>query len=87
MGAVGAAADQLDTAGLAIGVREFAALGVADSTRRAYRTGEYHFARFCSQRGLTPLPASEQLLAGFCTALALEGKAYSTIKVAPWIGV
>ena len=53
---------------------------MADSTRRAYRTGENHFARFCCQRRLTPLPASEHLLAGFCAALALEGKAYSRIK-------
>ena len=76
----GALQDQLAVAGLESAVSGYAALGIAASTRRAYRSCETQFARFCRQLGLAPMPASEQLLSLFCASLANEGKAYSTTK-------
>lgn len=55
--------------------------GVADSTRRTYRSGVNRYLSFCCAFGVsTPFPVSELMLCYFITSLAREGIAPATIK-------
>ena len=55
--------------------------GLADSTRRVYSTGRNRYITFCNQFGLTPTPASENVLCKFVSYLALNNISWTTMKV------
>ena len=50
-----------------------------ENTRRAYRRGREHFAAFCDEEGLRPLPARPESVALFIEHMANEGYALPTI--------
>ena len=55
--------------------------GIADSTRRTYRSGLNRYLSFCQLFGVeTPFPVSETSLCYFVAALAPEGVAPSTVR-------
>ena len=43
--------------------------GIANSTYRAYRSAQNRFVKFCTEAGLTPVPATEQVLCWFISNL------------------
>ena len=55
---------------LADGTRAFLAAAQASSTRRAYRADWSHFTEWCSDLGLTALPAKPETVALYLTELA-----------------
>ena len=71
----------MDIASLDAAVHFYCNRGLADSTRRTYRSGLDRFLSFCYVFGVTsPFPVSETLLCYFVTSLAREGIAPATIK-------
>jgi len=54
--------------------------GLAESTRRAYRSGSDRYGRFCQQAGLTPYPTSEDTLLLFIAHLHQSHLAHGTVK-------
>ena len=54
--------------------------GLAPTTRRTYAIGKRRYLRFCESLGLSPTPASEQVLQVFVASLARDGLAHSTVK-------
>lgn len=59
--------------------REYALHEKAPATRRAYRSDIRHFAAWCGDQGLCPLPATGATVAAYLAALADAGKKASTI--------
>ncbi len=54
--------------------------GLASSTQKAYNSAKKRYIQFCSGRGLTPLPASEDQLCQFASSLANQKLCHSSIK-------
>ena len=54
--------------------------GLAESTRKAYQAGGIRYSKFCREAGLTPYPASEEVLLFFIAHLHQEKLAHGTIK-------
>lgn len=54
--------------------------GLAPSTQKTYGSGKKRYITFCTELGLSPVPASEQQLCRFAAKLAEEGLAPGTIK-------
>ena len=48
------------------------AKGIAESTNRAYRSAQNRFMKFCGEAGLTPVPASEEVLCFFVAHLQVQ---------------
>jgi site-specific recombinase XerD len=57
----------------------FARLDKAESTRQAYRSDFAIFTRWCASKGVCPLPATAETVAGFLAAQAEAALAASTI--------
>jgi site-specific recombinase XerD len=57
----------------------FARLDKAESTRTAYRSDFRIFTSWCTSRGVCPLPAAAETVAGFLAAQAAAGLAASTV--------
>ena len=57
-----------------------AALRLADSSHRTYKSGENRFLHFCQMSGVSPLPVSEGVLCKFVSYLAGEGLKHRSIK-------
>ena len=55
--------------------------GTSPATQRSYLAGLKHYATFCSQAKLKPMPTTEAALLLFVTHLASQNLAYTTIKV------
>ena len=53
---------------------------MADSTQKAYKSGERRYAEFCTRTGVTPFPTKETTLSAFIAHLYREGLAASTVK-------
>ena len=70
----------LDVPQLVRTVEELFREGLAPTTRRTYATGKRRYLRFCESLGLSPTPASEQVLQVFVASLARDGLAHSTVK-------
>ena len=70
----------LDVPQLLRTVEELFREGLAPTTRRTYVTGKRRYLRFCESLGLSPTPASEQVLQVFVASLARDGLAHSTVK-------
>ena len=60
-------------------VQELFAAGLADSTQKAYKSGERSYAEFCTRTDVTPFPTKETFSA-FIAHLYREGLAASTVK-------
>lgn len=60
--------------------RTYIAAAKADNTRRAYRSDWKHFAAWCENNSLPPLPASPDSIALYLTSLARAGNRPSTIQ-------
>jgi hypothetical protein len=72
---------RLDISSLDQALLQYCDSGIADSTRRTYRSGVNRFLPFCFAFGVpAPFPVSETLLCYFVTALAREGIAPATIR-------
>ena len=54
--------------------------GLAESTRKAYNTGQQRYLRFCQLIDLQPVPALEHQLMLFSAYLAMQGLKWRTIK-------
>ncbi len=54
--------------------------GLAESTRRTYRSGARRYADFCQRLGASPFPVKEEVIALFLASLHLEGLAPGTMK-------
>ena len=54
-------------------------LGIASSTARSYRSAQNRYTDFCRKLGLTPVPATEQVLILFVAELA-QSVAHATIR-------
>lgn len=54
--------------------------GLAAATQRSYNSAKRRYIKFCSERGLEWLPASEHQLCQFVAFLAVEKLCHSTIK-------
>ena len=54
--------------------------GLAESTRKAYQAGGIRYSKFCWEAGLTPYPASEEVLLFFIAHLHQEKLDHGTIK-------
>ena len=54
--------------------------GLAPSTQKAYNSAKKRYILFCSEKGLTPLPASENQLCQFVSLLADQNLCHNTIK-------
>ena len=61
-------------------VQELFLAGLADSTQKAYKSGERRYAEFCTRTGVTPFPTKETTLSAFVAHLYREGLAASTVK-------
>lgn len=59
--------------------RSYRTRAKAEATLRAYGSDWGHFQDWCWERGLDPLPAAPEVVATWLAALALKGKADSTI--------
>ena len=66
--------------GLVPVVQELSAAGIANSTRRVYRTGEGRYNKFCAQAGLPNYPASERVLMLFAAHLFNQQLSHGSIK-------
>ena len=55
--------------------------GLADSTQRAYKSGQNRFLAFCRQANYKAVPASETVLCHFVSYLAEQKLKHKTIKV------
>jgi hypothetical protein len=60
--------------------RSYAENEKAESTRQAYRTDFRLFGTWCGDRGLEPLPATPEAVAGYLAHLADSGAKASTIS-------
>jgi len=56
---------ELDIAQLGLTVQELFVAGLADSTRKAYKSGERRYTEFCTRTGVTPFPTKETTLSAF----------------------
>ena len=72
---------RLDRANLETTVRELFAAGLAESTRKTYRSGERRYLNFCATWGESPYPATERHLASFIAHLYNEGLKPLTMKI------
>ena len=54
--------------------------GLAESTRKAYNTGQHRYLRFCQLIDLQPVSALEHQLMLFSPYLAMQGLKWRTIK-------
>lgn len=54
--------------------------GLAPSTRRTYNSAKRRYMKFCTEKRLSLLPASEQQLCQFVSSLAMEKLCHSTLK-------
>ena len=54
--------------------------GLADSSRRTYKSAENRYLNFCDRGNWTPLPVCESLLCKYVSYLAKEGLKHRTIK-------
>lgn len=54
--------------------------GLAGSTRKTYSSAKHRYAKFCSEKGFSPLPTSENLLCRYVSSLANENISHNTIK-------
>jgi site-specific recombinase XerD len=59
---------------------DYARQDKAESTRQAYRSDFRIFTSWCASRGVSPLPAAAETVAGFLAAQAEAGLAASTIS-------
>jgi site-specific recombinase XerD len=76
-----------DLATLADSARKYAEDSVAKNTKRGYASDWKGFTAWCRANGLTPLPATPQVVALYFTHLANSGAAYATItRVSAAIG-
>lgn len=55
--------------------------GLAAATKKTYQAGQRHYLAFCTQSGISPVPASEDTLCRFAAVLASKGIAHSTMRV------
>ena len=70
----------MDIANLVPVVHQLFASGLADSTRKVYRSGEERYLRFCESAGLSPFPTAENVLLLFVSSLHQHDLAHSTVK-------
>lgn len=71
----------MDISSLDNAVRFYCDRGIADSTRRTYKSGINRYLSFCRAFCISsPFPVSEIILCYFVTSLAQEGIAPATIK-------
>ena len=71
----------MDLASLESDVRFYCDRGVAESTRRTYKSGLHRFLSFCNVFGVvSPFPVTESLLCYFVVYLAGQGISPATIK-------
>ena len=54
--------------------------GLADTTKRTYRSGEERYLRFCEAAGNPPFPVREEIIILFISQLHVEGLAPGTRK-------
>ena len=71
---------RLDLTQLAPVVRGLFSAGLAESTRKTYKSGGAHYLRFCKQSALTPYPVSEDTLLLFIAHLHQARLAHGTVK-------
>ncbi|XP_006817640.1 uncharacterized protein LOC102807268 [Saccoglossus kowalevskii] len=61
--------------------RHYAYHSLAESTRRAYATGQTRYTNFCYSHGIPSLPVTQYSTTLFVTYLASSGLSYNTIKL------
>ena len=76
----GARDSKLDGRDLDLLVQLMFLKGLAESTQKAYASGQRCFFKFCLSAGLRAVPASEEVLCKFAAKMACEGLQHRTIK-------
>ena len=61
-------------------VQRFYQTALADSTKKTYKAGKKHYAEFCSEYNIKPLPVSETELCYFAAYLGEQGLMESSMK-------
>ena len=79
-GAAVVSPSRLELAHLETSACRFFASGLADSTRKAYASGQARYLKFCDRFSFIPLSTSEHRLCLFVSHLAEEGLSHKTIK-------
>ena len=64
----------VEVAEIAATARDYVAVSRAENTTRSYRTGWAQFAAWCDEHGVTPLPASAEIVACYVADLAKSAK-------------
>jgi len=60
---------RLDVSHLGIAASMLFEAGLAETTRRIYRTGAQRYLRFCLRAGRTPYPVKEDIIVSFLARL------------------
>jgi site-specific recombinase XerD len=64
----------VELAEIAATARDYVAVSRAENTTRSYRTGWAQFTAWCDEHGVTPLPASAEIVACYVADLAKSAK-------------